>query len=477
LKELRFETADISDNSFPLNILQSSSTPFPNLRVFDLGQTQVTAEVIQAALGVKVKQELNFDFTTEDPPAGVLRILVGKPVVKEPWELEAERKARMRAARAASTGGDEEDGVLPGIGKSKPSREEVMKESWEIEAEQGLLTEGGRRRARAATVVRAAAAPPEPPMPEPKEVKKEIKKEAWEIEAEQGLLTEGGRRRARAAAAAEAAKSSESSLAAKPTSSGASLSNPQYYSEKTATLTLPPSAAASKGHSRAFSHASFAWPPARDLSKSDIALPTPTLPLAVISTQPFAQTLRVMTLTNRRLDVSLSLPPDSESDLLPNLEELNLDGCGLRDIVPVSRQVQMGPDSGALTPPRTNEPLLPLLAKLFPNLRSLDLSDNALTAASLQTDALSSLIFAATSPSSGEAQLHSTKKGLKHLRLRGNRLTDLEGLQGLTELFKGNRTVPEWKLEELDLRDNEIGKLPPELGLLPLDVFLVDGNV
>jgi hypothetical protein len=27
--------------------------------------------------------------------------------------------------------------------------------------------------------------------------------------------------------------------------------------------------------------------------------------------------------------------------------------------------------------------------------------------------------------------------------------------------------VPEWKLEELDIRDNEIGKLPPELGLLP----------
>jgi len=28
----------------------------------------------------------------------------------------------------------------------------------------------------------------------------------------------------------------------------------------------------------------------------------------------------------------------------------------------------------------------------------------------------------------------------------------------------------------LDLRDNEIGKLPAELGLLPLDVLLVDGN-
>ena len=53
----------------------------------------------------------------------------------------------------------------------------------------------------------------------------------------------------------------------------------------------------------------------------------------------------------------------------------------------------------------------------------------------------------------------------------------LDGLQGVAEMFKGNRVVPEWKLEELDLRDNEIGRLPPEVGLLPMDVFLVDGNV
>lgn len=47
----------------------------------------------------------------------------------------------------------------------------------------------------------------------------------------------------------------------------------------------------------------------------------------------------------------------------------------------------------------------------------------------------------------------------------------------LAEVFKGNRNVPEWKLEELDLRDNKLGKLPPELGFLPLNVFLVDGNM
>jgi Leucine-rich repeat (LRR) protein len=308
-------------------------------------------------------------------------------------------------------------------------------------------------------------------------VTKEVQRETWEIEAEQGLLTEGGRRRARAAAAAaEAAKTTDtlSSLTRKPNSSGASLINPQYYSEKTSTLTLPPSAAAAKGHSRAFSHASSGWPPSRDLDRTDIALPTPTLPLAVIASQPFAQTLKILKLSNRRLDVSLALT-NSESDFLPNLEELNLEGCGLRDTVPVLRQ--MGPGTGTITPPRTNEPLLPLLAKLFPNLQTLDLSDNALTAASVPTDVLSLIIVGAISSSPEEAPQHPTRKGLKHLRLRGNRLADVGGLQDLAERFKGNRTVPGWKLEELDLRDNEIGRLPPELGLLPLDIFLVDGNV
>ncbi|KIM80462.1 hypothetical protein PILCRDRAFT_822568 [Piloderma croceum F 1598] len=471
LKELRMEKADISDDSIPPDTLLSS-TSFPKLRIFDLGQTKITTEAIRTALAPKVKQQLNFDFTTEDPPSGVMRVLVGKPVVKEPWELEAERKAWMRAGKAAGASLGEQDGIMAALGKSKSGEEAAAKESWEIEAEQGLLTEGGRRRARAAAAV---AASPAPATPAPKPAKKEIQKEAWEIEAEQGLLTEGGRRRARAAAAEEA-KTTEtlSSVSTKPSSSGTSLTSPQYYSEKTSTLTLPPSVSASKGHSRAFSHAPSAWPPSRDSRITDIAIPAPTLPLGVIASQPFAQTLKILTLTNRRLDVSLDLPANSESDLLPNLEELNLDGCSLRDTVPVSQHTDQG--AGAITPPRVNQPLLPLLVRLFPNLQTLDLSDNVLTAAALQADVLASLILAAP-PSSKEFPLHSTRKGLKHLRLRGNRIADLDGLQGLATQFKGNRTVPEWKLEELDLRDNEIGRLPPELGLLPLDIFLVDGNV
>jgi len=55
-------------------------------------------------------------------------------------------------------------------------------------------------------------------------------------------------------------------------------------------------------------------------------------------------------------------------------------------------------------------------------------------------------------------------------------MTHLDGFAAIAQMFKGNRLNSEWKLEELDLRDNEIGRLPPEMGLLPLDVLLVDGN-
>lgn len=158
------------------------------------------------------------------------------------------------------------------------------------------------------------------------------------------------------------------------------------------------------------------------------------------------------------MDQSFSLPPPSSSneELLPHLEELSLEGCGLGDQIPVSEHDQLSS--------RTTESLLPLLTKLFPSVVTLNLTYNALTSKSLTSETLTDLII-------------NKRKPLKHLRLRGNRITELDGFQGLAEPFKGHRQVPdEWKLEELDLRDNEIGRLPAELGLLPLDVFLVDGN-
>jgi Leucine-rich repeat (LRR) protein len=125
----------------------------------------------------------------------------------------------------------------------------------------------------------------------------------------------------------------------------------------------------------------------------------------------------------------------------------------------------------AQTPTRTSELILPLLIDLFPSIRTLDLSYNALSSSSI---GLSSLILSTAVASSPPQQ---QRNGLMYLRLLGSKLTELDGLQVIAERFKGNRELPAWELEELDLRDNEISKLPSELGLLPLDVFLVDGNM
>lgn len=418
LRELRGETADIGDDAF-LGTLSMAGRCFSRLRILDLSETRTTMEGLQSALS-GLKQAITYDFASEEPPEGTLRVSVGKKVVREAWEIEAERRMKNRAPKG-TTSTDSDGGFRK---TDAENNAEVAKEAWEIVAEHGLLTEGGRRRARAAAAM--ATAPPKPSSPI-------------------------GRGR----------PSTPVSTPQPPPT--ASLTNPQYYHAPTQTLTLPPLSAPTKSHVRSFSLAAPSLGSPSPRGKTDFALPTMTLPLAAISAQSFAQTLKILVLSNRKFDISVTLPSTGEA-FLPSLEELVLEGCGFGDQVLVNTPA----DSGSTTPPRLVNTLLPLLTRLFPSLQTLDLSYNALTSASLQRDDLSSLILA------DNANSH---KGLRHLRLRGNRINDLDGFQGIAEAFRCNRSVPNWKLEELDLRDNEISKLPAELGLLPLDVFLVDGNV
>ncbi|KAJ7111981.1 hypothetical protein C8R44DRAFT_632786 [Mycena epipterygia] len=436
LKVLRCEKADISDRV--LEGISLSSGVFPSICVLDFGSTKITEN--GAAYGLKgLAQQLTFEITNEDPPGGTARVIVGKRIVREAWEVEAEQRSKSRAGKPADVGLGWED---------------------------ASSAHGGAVRQKSRTQAPA--------------VKPPVVKEAWEIEAEQGLLTEGGKRRARAAAAASAAAGSGLGLGVPPRQPSSApktsvLADPQYYTARTETLTLPASTAPKvSAHSRAFSMASTSlvkFPPPR---ASDVTLPTATMPLALISVQPFAQTLKVLLLTSRRMDRSFTLPPLPVSEpLLPRLEELSLEGCNISDNISVSTA---SPDETILVVPSETRPTLPLLIELFPSLRNLNMAYNTLTSAALTTAVLSDLILSSAATGS-VASATAERKGLKQLHLRGNRITDLDGFQGVALLFKGNREVLGWGLEELDLRDNEIGKLPSELGLLPLDVLLVDGNV
>lgn len=450
LKEILMEKADIGDDSLPPDVFPPS--PFPNIKVFDLSETKATLEAVCTSLR-NLKQELDHNFTRDEPVDGITRVIVGKKVVKEAWEIELERRSQHRVNRSHDLSGDWDE----------PPRQTSISPAPSSSSNVNSV--------RSMTSSRTT-----------KSIQ-DVIKEGWEMEAEAGLLTEGGRRRARAMAAHEEANKSSNgiglgrpqSLSRSSSTTSLTLASPQYYNQNTQTLTLPPSQPPKAvGHGRTFSLATKITLPSSPLA--DVAVPQPSLPLNVITTQPFAHSLRSLILVNRRADRSFALPSSAATDpdgFLPCLEELDLEGCNLLDSVPTLRADAHSPTSSSNA--RTTEPLLPLLATLFPSLRTLNLSYNALTSAALTSGFLSDIILS-SHPNNTHSEQGTTRKGLRHLRLRGNKITDLDGFVTIAGMFKGNREVLEWKLEELDLRDNEIGRLPPELGLLPLEVFLVDGN-
>lgn len=452
LQEVYMVHAELKDNCFT----RSKPVKFPRLQILDLSDTQVTEQAIASYFSDSLRAgNISFQATTAPPSPGELRVSVGKKVIKEKWEIEAEQHYLRKKKSAINV-------------RSETSQTE--KEPWELEAKQGLTTEGGRRRVRIAApvaVTKKTRSPSEQTKPSPSEGDKEaltkpkaVEKEPWEIEAELGLTTEAGRRKLRAQQARVDGQKAPEPASNPRLKTPKSLADSPYYTKKTHTLALPPSALPTRSHARAFSLA--VKPLANSSSSDDLFVPVSTLPLDVIAKEDFAANLRVLTLTNRRADPTFHFPPTSSTNILPQLEELYLDGCALGDTVTVS---QATVDDGSLQV--VKKALLEAITDMFPSLTILDLSYNAISGDGLSSSALKRLLV----PSADEG------KGLKVLRLRGNRLSALEAFEPVAEFFRGNRQVSEWRLEELDVRDNEISKLPALLGLLPLDVFLVEGNM
>lgn len=400
LRTLRLVCCELNDSSFtPVSNL------FKSLHLLDLGDNEdLSEEAVRRSL---TKRDMVVGPSVSNLQGG-FNVIIGKPgLVKEAWEIEAENRTRLRKGSAtpesvfsiggrsnASAKSPKQPKLPAAVPVATPPREPV-KESWEVEAEQGLLTEGGKRRARAAAAAAAVAAEANPRAVSPVDV---------------------------------------SQFSLSPNSNGPSLI--QFYDGPHATLTLPQSQVQSRSHNRSFSLVS----PAMTANASDFLVPPPTMPLPTILSQPFANNIKVLILSNRRMESSIILPSTGlTSPILPHLDELDLSNCNLTNPVPTSSD----PNQSLTT---TKEPLFDIIAALFPSLSTLDLSYNALTTLS----GVATLMI---------PDAEKKRKGLTTLRLRGNRLSSLEPVEELASKWHGGGSVEGWRGEELDLRDNEIGRV------------------
>ena len=380
LQMLWMASCNLEPTSFP----PASRSNFPKIRLLDVSENSALKEQVVAAAIRDREIEIG---TTENLLEGGAKVIIGKKgPMKEAWEIEAERRVRRRR-------------------QSEPEPEP------EPEPVSGPLPVPTKKVATAAHV-----------------------KEGWELEAEQGLMTEGGRRRARAlAAAAEAETTSPTANHRQtPTSPGRTATLlTSFFDGPHSTLILPQSQP--RSHTRNFSSAVLSRP----ANPAELLVPSPVLPLVAIVEQPFANSIRTLVLTGRRMDSSFNLPSTGKGySYLPNLDELRLDNCNL------GNSVQTTSDGGS----STKEPLIESIGNLFPSLGTLDLSYNALTS-------LTGIVPLFT-PDEG-----AKRKGLKVLRVRGNRIDSLETLEELAGTWRSGSGIQGWRGEEVDLRDNELIKV------------------
>lgn len=417
-------SCQIGDESVTRGLLSSAS--FPKLGLLNLGDNQVTQSVVSDALS-ELQREVRFVQGEQDALQDVLAVIVGKIVIREAWEMESGARQTSRSSRSGAHGEE----ALPSTEKQRVAKKEHIKEAWELEAEQGLLTEGGRRRARAAAA-RAA----------------------------HGTESSNDRNSDENAGPEHADEQAPSNVTS-------DWSNTQLWARSTQTLELPSALPVRKG----FSRGNISVPEGDGHS-----VPTITLPVTTIASQAFARTLRVLILNNRRRDVRLDLPFDchaieAHAELFPALEELSLEGCNLGDTIAVSDCFASGgPAEGQAW---SSYPTLDVLPKLFPSLKTLNLAYNRMSSASLNPDILATL-FCKTPEDDSAAT--PRRRGLRYLNLRGNQIADLDSFAVLADKFKNGDDPQGWTLQELDVQENNVSTLAPALGYLPLKVLLVEGN-
>jgi Leucine-rich repeat (LRR) protein len=411
LRTVKLTSCGLTDASF-----RAGSIHFKSLQTLNLGENDgLTEDAVKNSL---VERTLEIG-PTDSGLRGVLNVVIGKPgPAREAWEVEAEQRFRSR-----KVSGNPKNTSTFNIGNEPvPTKTPATK---------------------------STPAPPATSAPKTVRKSEEPPKEAWELEAEQGLLTEGGKRRARAAAAAAAAAGSAISpkaltkdLAGLPLSgngnssgSGEPPSLVQFYDGPHATLTLPKSQPQPRTHNRSFSVITASGP----ANAMNFVASPPTLPLPSILSQAFANSIRVLIVSSRRMDSSITLPSTGVSSaILPHLEELCMDNCNLASEVPISTENGFNSSNKA--------PLLETIAALFPSLNTLELSYNDLTTLT----GLSTLL----TPDAAKK-----RKGLKSLKLRGNHISSLEPLEELASVWRDGPGIEGWRGEEIDLRDNEIGRV------------------
>jgi Leucine-rich repeat (LRR) protein len=300
-------------------------------------------------------------------------------------------------------------------------------------------------------------------------------KEAWELEAASGLLTEGGRRRARAEAARrtretptatpvrtvvevmESLKLEDGEDSTPPSPSPtARLPPPPYCADKVAEVKLEEQAVEELEVEEE----------GEDASEED--------PAVVLVSSAFDPTTRVLDLSRRKLDAILvpttGTPPSRLSPSTLNLShnvfttlplstlsawswislstlDLSHNSISALSLLslpsPLPSLHSLNLSSNALPSTLDSTPLLSSLHTLFPSLSILELSYNQLST----VEGISSLLFG----------------GIEKLNLRGNQIETIEELVDVAKTCDGKPVVEGWKCIELDLQDNSIGRVSPSL--------------